>query len=357
MKKNAGKPKAKESKARESRFSVLKKKLAAKIPARKKAPALKPAKKLFVKAKKAAVPAQAEIPIQEMKVEESKFYTGAVAAKAYQKSTVVELGMRELPARYEDDVVVLQVRDPWWAHTYWDLRSETISRLRNEYSTDFDRARWVLRSYDVSFVNFDGTNAHRFFDTGIDVDARNWYLNFGSPGTTWCVDLGFILTDGRFITVVRSNVISLPLDAPSWITDEEWMIPDDEFRRLYGLSVGLGPNVSSPVGKLWQERLKKDVSSRGLASMGVSSPVRKPAEKRPFWLVVDAELIVYGATEPDASVTVQGRPIKLRKDGTFTLRFALPDGRQDIPVVAKSAHIDETRTITPIVTRKTTRNP
>jgi len=56
-------------------------------------------------------------------------------------------------------------------------------------------------------------------------------------------------------------------------------------------------------------------------------------------------------------VTVQGKPIKLRKDGTFTFRFALLDGRQDIPVVAKSAKIDETRTITPVVTRKTTRNP
>jgi hypothetical protein len=134
------------------------------------------------------------------------------------------------------------------------------------------------------------------------------------------------------------------------------MIPDDEFRRLYGMSVGLGPNVSSPVGKLWQERLKKDISSGRLASMGVSSPSKKP-QVRGFWLVVDAELIVYGATEPDAHVTVQGRPLKLRKDGTFTLRFALPDGKQEIPVVAKSAHIDATRTVTPLVTRKTTRNP
>ena len=88
----------------------------------------------------------------------------------------------------------------------------------------------------------------------------------------------------------------------------------------------------------------------------VGSPVKKP-EKKPFWLVVDAELIVYGATESDAKVTVQGKPIKLRKDGTFTLRFALPDGKQEIPVVAKSAKIDETRSITPIVTRRTTRNP
>jgi len=70
-------------------------------------------------------------------------------------------------------------------------------------------------------------------------------------------------------------------------------------------------------------------------------------------MVVNTELIVYGATEPDAKVTVQGKDIRLRPDGTFTLRFALPDGRQVIPVQATSADAAETRTITPVVTKET----
>jgi hypothetical protein len=292
-----------------------------------------------------------------MKIEQSKFYTGVAEQPVYQRSIVAELEHKELAWRYGEDILVLQIRDPWWAHAYWDISASTLERLHKEMGPSLNGGRWNLRSYDVSFIHFTGSNAHRFFDTVVDPDAGNWYLNFGAPGTSWCVDLGLLLPDGHFITVLRSNTINLPLDGPSWVTDEEWMIPDDEFRRLYGLSVGLGPNVSSPVGKLWQERLKKDVSSRGIASMGVSSPVKKGQEKLPFWLVVDCELIVYGATEADAHVTVQGRPIRLRKDGTFTLRFALPDGKQDIPVVAKSAKIDETRTITPVVTRKTTRQP
>lgn len=341
-------------KVKRSKTSNLKNKLASRAKAVKKTN-VKRAAASRRKAVAAVVPKQ-EIFLREMKVEESKYYTGAMQP-VYQKSTMAELEHRQLPSRYEEDVLVLQVRDPWWAYAYWDLNPSTLNRLRAELAGDFERSKWVLRSYDVSYINFNGSNAHRFFDTGVDCDAKNWYLNFGSPGTSWVVDLGLILSDGRFITVLRSNVISLPLDGPSWVTDEEWMIPDDEFRRLYGMSVGLGPNVSSPVGKLWQERLKRDVSSRGIASMGVSSPVKKPKEKRAFWLVVDTELIVYGATEPDAKVTVQGRPIQLRKDGTFTLRFALPDGKQVIPVVAASAHINEKRTITPIVTRKTTRNP
>jgi len=53
--------------------------------------------------------------------------------------------------------------------------------------------------------------------------------------------------------------------------------------------------------------------------------------------MVNAELIIYGATEPDAQVTIGGRVIKLRPDGTFSFRFALPDGEYELPAVAVSA--------------------
>ena len=45
-----------------------------------------------------------------------------------------------------------------------------------------------------------------------------------------------------------------------------------------------------------------------------------------FWFNVNAELIIYGATEPTARVTLGGHEIKLRPDGTFSYRFSLPDG-------------------------------
>lgn len=261
---------------------------------------------------------------------------------------------QELPVGYGQDKIVLQVRDPWWLHSYWEITHGTWERLRQDLQEAFNHAKKVIRVYDVSQIIFNGMNAHRYFDIEVHPEANNWYIDTGGPGRSWCVDYGLRLPNGDFITIVRSNTVMTPLDGPSWITDEEWMIPDEMFAKLYGMGFGLGQ--SSPVGKAWQERVKKALFSGILASPGitsVSSPVRGIPKGRTFWLVVDCELIVYGATEPDAKLTVQGKPIKLRRDGTFTLRFALPDGKQVIPVKAISADNEEERIITPTVTRET----
>jgi len=278
----------------------------------------------------------------ETKIETAKYHTPEVPRRE-------RVMLQDLPYGYGIDRIVLQVRDPWWIHAYWEVRGETFQRLHNEFKEDFSKARRVLRVYDVSHIIFDGSNAHSFFDVYINEHATNWYIDTAGPGRSWCVDLGLVLPDGRFITIVRSNTVHTPLEGPSWITDEEWMIPDDMFARLYGLGVGFG---SSPVRakKLWEQKLKRDITSGAISS--VSSPVRKAQEKK-FWLVVNTELIVYGATEPDAKVTVQGRHIDLRPDGTFSLRFALPDGKQVIPVKAVSSDNKEERVITPIVNKET----
>jgi len=68
-----------------------------------------------------------------------------------------------------------------------------------------------------------------------------------------------------------------------------------------------------------------------------------PIERRDFWFSVNAELVIYGATEPNAAVTIGGRRIRLRPDGTFSYRFSLPDGSYELPLAARSAQGDERR--------------
>ena len=276
--------------------------------------------------------------VQEVTIGTAKF--------SHAKSMLMQgTTLKELPSGYFRDKMVLAVRDPWWLYTYWEVKESTWDKFKSELKDEFYKAKRILRIYDVSSIIFNGLNAHRFFDIPIREDAFSWYIDAGAPGRSWCVDLGLILSDGRFVTILRSNVVETPLDGPSWITDEEWMIPDDLFAKLYGMGFGLGR--SSPVGGVWRKGV---ISSPGIASM--ISPVKKPS-LRNFWLEVNCELIVYGATLPTAKVTVQNKPIALRHDGTFTLRFALPDGKQVIPVKAVSKDKLEERTITPIVNRET----
>ena len=58
-------------------------------------------------------------------------------------------------------------------------------------------------------------------------------------------------------------------------------------------------------------------------------------------------------TVPNAKVTLQGEPVPIAADGTFSVRFSLPDSRQIIPAVASSQDGIEERTIVLAVERNT----
>lgn len=97
---------------------------------------------------------------------------------------------------------------------------------------------------------------------------------------------------------------------------------------------------SMEITELIRRRLAQEISSLGISSFGVSSfssPLGGVERMKGFWFNVNAELIIYGATEPDAKVTLGGHEIRLRPDGTFSYRFSLPDGNYDLPAVAVSA--------------------
>ena len=95
------------------------------------------------------------------------------------------------------------------------------------------------------------------------------------------------------------------------------------------------------------------MGSSEFSSQALAARREAVGKDRKFWLVVDAEVIVYGATEPDAKVKFMGRPIRLNPDGTFGVRMALPDGMIEFPVEATSADDVETRWVMPVVNRRT----
>jgi hypothetical protein len=77
--------------------------------------------------------------------------------------------------------------------------------------------------------------------------------------------------------------------------------------------------------------------------------------QREFFMHVNAEVIFYGGTHPEAKVTVAGQPIQLQPDGTFRYHFIFPDRDFEIPIVAVSPDGKETRSAVLFFRRETAR--
>ena len=116
---------------------------------------------------------------------------------------------------------------------------------------------------------------------------------------------------------------------------------------LFGRDLLRRIHIGSEVLTEWLLRRLAETSSSGLfassSPMGASFGAAVPPPG--FWMNVNAELIVYGATEPSAKVVFDGRPITLKPDGTFRFQFTLPDGEYKLPVAATSAAGTETREV------------
>jgi phosphate transport system substrate-binding protein len=80
-----------------------------------------------------------------------------------------------------------------------------------------------------------------------------------------------------------------------------------------------------------------------LARSGVVRIFSRPSAN--FWFVVDAELILYGVTEEDATVTFDGEKVKLNPDGTFKLTLPFVDNFAEYQLIATSTNKEDTKII------------
>lgn len=260
---------------------------------------------------------------------------------------------KDLPAGYGKDRIVCMVRDPYWLHCYWEITRHAVSRAEAALGQEWHTAKPILRLLDVT-SNDTTSNSERIVrDIEIHGGCNNWYIDVANPPRSYRIDIGYLSRSGQFYVLARSNVVSTPRAGISDVIDENWA--DIDFQkadRIYAMSGGFDPSASSlELKQLFEERLRRPLGSPTVTSFG--SGAFMYGKERKFWFQLDAELIVYGATEANARVTLQGEPVKLRPDGTFTMRFSLPDSRQIIPAVAASADGIEERTIVLAVERNT----
>ncbi len=330
-------------------------------------------------------------------VEAAKFELGQVDRNGGNLSDVDEF-LADLPGGYGESRIVLMPRDPQWAYTYWDVPVEHKEELRRNGGQQL-----ALRIYDVTDISLENQSPHSIQEYPSDEMAREWYLPIPVSDRDYVIDIGYRCADGRWLVLARSARVHIPPVYPSdWIEDvfitvnfeddlrgqtlyelvppakkitanaagtngnaiyEEifGMAESTEAMRVAGSLFGSMQHVPgsmapeqaissyifpSGVG-MWAvptaSGLNMSGVGMGMSGAGFSGDV--PTRPRQFWLIADAELIVYGATEPDATVTIGGRPIKLNPDGTFRFQMSFQDGLIDYPIMAVAADGEQNRSI------------
>ena len=118
------------------------------------------------------------------------------------------------------------------------------------------------------------------------------------------------------------------------------------------MSSGFDPSAGNTMAlkEFFEERLRRPMTAPTIPT-AAAMPVKSKDGK--FFFSMDAEMIVFGRTLPGAKVRIQGEPVKLRPDGTFTMRYSFPDGRQILPAIAETADGLEERKIVLAVERNT----
>ncbi len=332
----------------------------------------------------------------QLAVEAGKFELGVDVDLTAEELADADEGLGDLPAGYGDSRIVLLPRDPQWAYAYWDIPIEHKNELRYHGGQQL-----ALRIYDVTDINIEHQSPHSIQEYPIDEMAREWYIPIPVSDRSYTIDIGYRCGDGRWLVLARSGAVGIPPVYPSdWIEDVFITVPWEEelagktfvelvppskkaaetadatgaggktteqnaiYNRIFGMSDAAesmridgslyGSMHHSPMDSLssfifpsgvgnWSLPTNSGVNTSGVGMSGVGMDVSE--RQRQFWLIADAELIVYGATEPDATVTIGGRQIKLNPDGTFRYQMSFQDGNIDYPIIAVAKDGEQQRSV------------
>lgn len=253
----------------------------------------------------------------------------------------------------DKDRLVLMVRDPYWLQACWNVTRATVKRAEAALAEHWHTARPVLRLLEVDGGTTTSTSERVVREIDIHGGVTNWYIDVSSPPQRFRVEIGYRAINGKFFSISRSNMVETPAPDSSDTIDENWTDVAENYERVYAMSGGYAEdNNSGELRELFEENLRRPMSPATSSQFGVGAE-RALNRHRDLDFHVDAEMILYGRTKPDAKVMLGGEPIKLRPDGSFTVRLAMPDKRQVLPVVASTPDGVQQRTIVIAVERNT----
>lgn len=171
--------------------------------------------------------------------EETNNLTIQIEAKKYNVSQDEELfldfgGDVVLPERYEENRLVLMLRDPSWVYCYWDIEDRILSEL----AVNPDYTGLVLRVIELAAVDWSKDSMIDWFDIPIQFEDLSRYINLPSEDSCYGVEIHAQMGE-REALVTRSNIVESSRDyvAPTRGGDNS---KRDKLIELSGFSTDVG---------------------------------------------------------------------------------------------------------------------
>ncbi len=261
--------------------------------------------------------------------------------------------------------LVFLPRDPEWAYVFWQ-----ISEVDREKAKSLGANKLCLRLYDVTGAEDGNYNQGTLREIAVDSYSTEWYLPIPVPDRDYKVELGYRY-GFKWMSLAFSSAGHVPnsqpseqildkfvpfnLDSPSEtssvITNSGESEVNGLHERLYQAATTYtkrsrtGSEEFMENNRLNTPNPFQNDSGAGIWSSGLNDS-GIGISNRSFWLVADAELIVYGATDPSATLTIGEEKVPLASDGTFRLQVPFRDGSQNYEIKAIDSTGQQERSIT-----------
>lgn len=276
--------------------------------------------------------------------------------------------------------VVFLPRDPQWAYVFWEIADGDRRQALSSGASQL-----CLRVADVTGLSGGASHTHTMQEVPVDSHATEWYLPVPMSDRDYRVEMGYRKVGGGWISLGFSAAARVPALHPSEQILDQFVPfslesapgPDafsapaetaysDLHERLYKKATLHHSSSDSPKtahlrfsrgSEAFHERDKQSGPSlrHGLTDSGIGvwasgrneSGIGGVAPRqRSFWLVADAELIVYGSTDPSAKLSIGNEDVPLSPEGTFRIQVPFRDGQQLYPIEAIAADGEQKRSIT-----------
>jgi len=287
----------------------------------------------------------------------------------------IEAEMTPAPRPMAETSVVFLPRDPQWAYVFWE-----VSETDREQAQASGASQLALRVADVTGLPGGSAHPHTLQEVIVDSHSTEWYLPVPLSDRDYRVELGYRTNGGGWISLAFSSVARVPALHPSEQILDQFVpfsletptaVPLPAPAPIEPADTGLHERLYQSATSQWRrisrgseafheleaaglDTSEFNASGAGIWASGRDSGIGGVAPRqRSFWLVADAELIVYGATDPSARLSIGGEDVPLSADGTFRVQVPFRDGQQVYAIQAVAADGEQKRHITLEFERRT----